>query len=173
MPDYKYKILNWYPVNTNFFNLLTKVKIKADVKLLELFKLAPLNNILCKISGTDMSYDNKIVYGIIDKSNENDTEYYITIEHIWDSYPDENKKGDIEFLENTVYQTIDYIEKDGDPIIGDEKNKNPEYKDVQQKDTQKNIYNPNMKIHDIFLPIAISLIIIGILSFICPKKFFN
>ena len=111
---YVYEIINWEPINTNSMNLLSKVNIKPDIKLLELFKIAPLYNILCKISDTNSVYDNKVIYGKIDQSLHDNT-YYITLDHVWFNYPDKN--GKIEFLANTVYQTIDYIENKGSPEI--------------------------------------------------------
>jgi hypothetical protein len=97
MSKYEYDIVSWEPVNTNSFNLLSKVKINPDIKLLELFELAPVHNILCKVSGTNSKYDNKVVYAIIDKSMI-DNCYYATLDHVWNSYPDKDKNGKIEFL---------------------------------------------------------------------------
>ena len=84
---YIYDIHQWNPINTRSFNLLASVKIKPDVKLLDLFKLAPLHNILCRISGTDSEYDDKIIYGKIENSKD-DESYYIILDHVWKSYPD-------------------------------------------------------------------------------------
>ena len=176
MTSFTYDILNWNPINTQSFNLLTKINIKPDIKLLELFKAAPLNNILCKISETDdPKYDNTLVFGKIDKSTI-DNSYYITLDLVWNSYPNNDKKGKIEFLEKSVYETIDYLEnKDASPIVA----KEPEvyYKDVETKDVEtkndNNCLTSRMKLVDIILPISISLVIIGLLKYILPEKLFN
>jgi hypothetical protein len=156
-------------------NLLAKVNIKPDIKLLELFKISPLHNILCKISDTTSVYDNKVVYGKIDQSTLDDT-YYITLDQVWFNYP--SKNGKIEFLSNTVYQTIDYIEDKGSPDINisTEKKSLPNLNlmsvpvSIEPEQTQN---SPKMKLSDILLPIGISLIVIGLLHYILPKKFLN
>jgi hypothetical protein len=174
MTSYTYDVLNWEPINTNSFNLLTKLNIKPDIKLLELFKLAPLNNILCRISGTDTDYDGKIVYGIIDKS-EMDNSYYITLDYVWNGYPDENKKGKIEFFEKSVFETIDYIvEPNASPVILDEKEIEKDNKPLYRKvENGKTCVDSRMKMSDILLPIGISLVIIGLLNYLTPKKFLD
>ena len=173
--SYVYEIINWEPINTNCMNLLAKVNIKPDIKLLELFKISPLHNILCKISDTTSVYDNKVVYGKIDQSTLDDT-YYITLDQVWFNYP--SKNGKIEFLSNTVYQTIDYIEDKGSPDINisTEKKSLPNLNlmsvpvSIEPEQTQN---SPKMKLSDILLPIGISLIVIGLLHYILPKKFLN
>ena len=115
-----YDIKSFDPININSFNLLTKVKIKPDLKLLNLFEKAPLHNILCKIKGTNSKYDDKIIYGKIDKSVLNDGFYYVTLDIVWSGYPDLNKNGKIEFLEESVNETIDYLVNNGSPIINQE-----------------------------------------------------
>ena len=177
---YVYEIINWEPINTNSMNLLAKVNIKPDIKLLELFKIAPLYNILCKISDTNSVYDNKVIYGKIDQSLHDDT-YYITLDQVWFNYPDKN--GKIEFLANTVYQTIDYIENKGSPIIDlvstpslNLMSKPPTIASPTiasiPSDPVQNI-SPKIKLSDILLPIGISLIVVGLLHYILPKKLFN
>jgi len=198
-PKYIHDILEWNPINTHSFNLLASVKIKPDVKLLNLFKLAPLHNILCKISGTNSQYDNKITYGKIDTSTEDDS-YYITLDHVWKSYPDLNKQGKIEFFADTVYKTIDYLENpNASPIINTETFNTPTLnllynnsednasKDAVFKDAAKDMTpskfslstdaqfcsNPRMKLSDMLIPIGISFVLIGLMSYIFPKKLFN
>jgi len=174
MTKYVYDILNWNPINTNSFNLLTSVNIKPDIKLLNLFKIAPLNNILCKIQGTDSSYDNVISYARLDKSTEDDT-YYITLDKIWASYPTPDKYGKIEFLDQSVYKTIDYLTiPNASPIITDSKtpslnllyngsDTNQEFDNKVVKPTEglatdQTCYNPRMKLSDMLIPIGISFI---------------
>jgi hypothetical protein len=175
--SYVYDILSFDPINTNSFNLLTRVKINPDIKLLSLFEKAPLHNILCKLSGTNSQYDQKTVYGKIDKSLLDDS-YYITLDHIWNSYPDKN--GKIEFLEKSVEETIEYLVNDGSPVINEEKDgplnllyndsedeskkEKEKEKEKEKKYTENDHTNPKMNLYDIIIPISISLIIIGILS---------
>lgn len=196
MSKYEYDIVSWEPVNTNSFNLLSKVKINPDIKLLELFELAPLHNILCKVSGTNSKYDNKVVYAIIDKSMI-DNSYYATLDHVWNSYPDKDKNGKIEFLKDTVYDTIDYIKGvRKDPIINlnllDNYNKpvlnenasgsnasnlkagkpdsiNP----ADNEDKKPNEKNKKFDIKDVLIPVGISLIVTGLLQYVLSKKFFD
>ena len=40
---YVYEIINWEPINTNSMNLLSKVNIKPDIKLLELFNKSKID----------------------------------------------------------------------------------------------------------------------------------
>ncbi len=201
---YSYPINNWDPINTDSFSLLTKINIKPDIKLLELFKIAPLRNILCKVSGTNNEKYHQLTYGKIDKSDI-DESYYITLDIVWNSYPTPENFGIITFYPETVYKTIDYIsEKDASPIININKDineplptlnllynsneTNNEKKNKDETNNEKNESNPTfsltyppsqfcssnrMKLEDIIIPIAISLILIGILSNILPKKFFN
>jgi hypothetical protein len=216
---YIYDIHQWNPINTRSFNLLASVKIKPDVKLLDLFKLAPLHNILCRISGTDSEYDDKIIYGKIENSKD-DESYYIILDHVWKSYPDSNKQGKIEFMADTVYKTIDYLENpEASPIIDNTKFKNGPilnllYNSEKEQDTSlaksdtslaksdtsskfslsspvsstspsslpspfslstapQFCSNPRMKLSDMLIPIGISLILIGLMSYILPKKLFN
>ena len=206
---YIYDIHQWNPINTRSFNLLASAKIKPDVKLLELFKLAPLYNILCKISGTDSEYDDKIMYGKIENSTD-DNFYYIILDHVWKSYPDSNKQGKIEFMANTVYNTIDYLENpDASPIIYNTNFTNGPvlnlfYNNEKEKDTSlaksdthltshspkfslsspspspfslsttpQFCSNTRMKLSDMLIPIGISFILIGLMSYIFPKKLFN
>ena len=168
---YVYEIINWEPINTNSMNLLSKVNIKPDIKLLELFKIAPLYNSLCKISETNSVYDNKVIYGKIDQSLHDNT-YYITLDHVWFNYPDKN--GKIEFLANTVYQTIDYIENKGSPEISTSSKPIPSL-NLMSTPSEPVVQNtsPKIKLSDILLPIGISLIVIGLLHYILPKKLFD
>lgn len=197
--SYIYDILQWNPINTHSFNLLAVLKIKPDIKLLELFKLAPLHNILCRISGTNSEYDNKLIYGKIDKSTEDDS-YYITLDQVWKSYPDLNKQGKIEFMADTVYKTIDYIENPNASSVINTDNFNTPTLNLLYNNSEDNAAslpassptsspkksspfslstdpqfcsNPRMKLPDMLIPIGISLIIIGLMMYIFPKKFFN
>lgn len=202
MTSYIYDIKRWNPINTQSFNLLVNLQIVPDIKLLELFKLAPLHNILCKISGTNSEYDNKITYGKIDKSTEDET-YYITLDKVWKSYPDLNKQGKIEFLASTVYQTIDYITNpNASPVIktdnelptlnllyNDSENQNqkmassgpmgpmtstgPDKSPFSLSTAPQFCSNPRMKLSDMLIPIGLSLVIIGLLTYMFPKKLFN
>lgn len=205
---YSYDIHQWNPINTRSFNLLASIKIKPDVKLLELFKLAPLYNILCKISGTDSEYDGKILYGKIENSTEDDS-HYIILDHVWKSYPDVNKQGKIEFLADTVYKTIDYLENpDASPIIDSASFKNGPVLNLLYNSADKGLAksdkksdtlstfslsptspsstspfslstapqfcsNPRMKLSDMLIPVGISLIVIGLMIYVFPKKLFN
>lgn len=198
--SYIYDILQWNPINTHSFNLLAVLKIKPDIKLLELFKLAPLHNILCRISGTNSEYDNKLIYGKIDKSTEDDS-YYITLDQVWKSYPDLNKQGKIEFMADTVYKTIDYIENPDASSVINTDNFNTPTLNLLYNNSEDNAAssptkssptssskksspfslstdpqfcsNPRMKLPDMLIPIGISLIVIGLMMYIFPKKFFN
>jgi len=217
---YSYDIHQWNPINTRSFNLLASLKIKPDVKLLDLFKLAPLYNILCKISGTDSEYDGKILYGKIENSTEDDS-HYIILDHVWKSYPDVNKQGKIEFLADTVYKTIDYLENpDASPIIDSASFKNGPVLNLLYNSADKGLAksdkksdtlstfslspsstspsstspsstspsstspfsvstapqfcsNPRMKLSDMLIPVGISLIVIGLMIYVFPKKLFN
>jgi len=187
---YVYEIKNWNPVNTNSFNLLTKIKITPDIKLLELFKLAPLNNILCKISETNSDYD-RVTYGTIDKDSD---DYYITIDLIWKSYPDADKMGKIEFLDKTVYKTIEYLTiPNASPVILESDNFDQENSldsSSPSKSEQKTelgplklgynggdlvngelvsqfCSNPRMKLNDLIIPVGVALI----LTYIFFKEF--
>jgi hypothetical protein len=203
--SYIYDILQWNPINTHSFNLLAVLKIKPDVKLLNLFKVAPLHNILCRISGTNSEYDNKLIYGKIDKSTEDDS-YYITLDQVWKSYPDLNKQGKIEFMADTVYKTIDYLENPNASSVINTDNFNTPTLNLLYNNSEDNAAhseeslsaplsrsssvpsssspfsvstepqfcsNPRMKLPDMLIPIGISLIIIGLMMYIFPKKFFN
>lgn len=197
--SYIYDILQWNPINTHSFNLLAVLKIKPDIKLLELFKLAPLHNILCRISGTNSEYDNKLIYGKIDKSTKDDS-YYITLDQVWKSYPDLNKQGKIEFMADTVYKTIDYIENPNASSVINTDNFNTPTLNLLYNNSEDNAAsspasspkkslsksspfslstdpqfcsNPRMKLPDMLIPIGISLIVIGLMMYIFPKKFFN
>lgn len=199
--SYIYDIHQWNPINTHSFNLLAVLKIKPDVKLLELFKLAPLHNILCRISGTNSEYDNKLIYGKIDKSTEDDS-YYITLDQVWKSYPDLNKQGKIEFMADTVYKTIDYLENpNASSVINTDTDTfntptlNLLYNNSEDNASKNNMSttspssppsspfslstepqfcsNPRMKLPDMLIPIGISLILIGLMVYVFPKKFFN
>ena len=196
--SYIYDILEWNPINTHSFNLLAVLKIKPDVKLLNLFKVAPLHNILCRISGTNSEYDNKLIYGKIDKSTEDDS-YYITLDQVWKSYPDLNKQGKIEFMADTVYKTIDYLENPNASSVINTDTFNTPTLNLLYNNSEDNAAhstastasssassspfalstepqfcsNPRMKLPDMLIPIGISLIIIGLMMYIFPKKFFN
>jgi hypothetical protein len=205
--NYKYQIDNWNPINTDSFNLLVKINIKPDIKLLELFKIAPLRNILCKVSGTDNENYHQLTYGKIDKSDTDDS-YYITLDTVWNSYPTPGKLGEITFYPETVYKTIDYIsKKDASPIVNinnqplptlnllynsnetnnevkskeDSNEKSNEKYNEKSNDVSASLTYPplqfcssnRMKLQDIIIPIGISLILIGLLSYGLPKKLFN
>jgi hypothetical protein len=205
--NYKYQIYNWNPINTDSFNLLVKINIKPDIKLLELFKIAPLHNILCKVSGTDNEKYHQLTYGKIDKSDTDDS-YYITLDTVWNSYPTPGKLGDITFYPESVYKTIDYIsKKDASPIIEIKKDVNKPLPTLNllynSNETNNEVPNEapsevanksnspvaasltypplplqfcssnRMKLQDIIMPIGISLILIGLLSYVLPKKLFN
>jgi hypothetical protein len=112
---YIYDIVAWDPINTSGQNIMAMVYIKPDLKLLTLFQRAPMNNILNRVTGTDSKvYDNKIVFGTIDKSSDIpsyrqnlfncDGLYCVTLDHLWGGYPVKN--GKIEFLNETVDMLI-------------------------------------------------------------------
>ena len=208
--SYSYDIQDWNPINVNSFNLITTVKIKPDVNLLDLFKLAPFHNILCKISGTDSDYDNKIVYGKIEKSLTEADSRWITLDHVWKSYPTD-KKGKIEFFPDTVYKTIDYLtEPNANPVIKPDEFNIPMLNLLYNSDNSNNskklsehgnvtssrfnsslpslpsslplvslstepkfCSNPRMKLSDMLIPIGVSLVCIGLLNYVFPKKLFN
>lgn len=213
---YTYDILTWDPVQTNSFNLMTKVSIEVNPRLLALFQLAPFFSILCKVTGTNSSYDDKMVYGTIDMSSSEKAIYYITLDHIWASYPDQNKKGKITFFAESVGETIQYLtEKNASPIIAqhvdigkvadakaadgkvadakaaDGKTADGKVADAKAADgetkkfgvgnmsqtpgnvTNQFCSNSRMKLSDIFLPVGISLLLIGGLHYVLPKKLLN
>ena len=213
---YTYDILTWDPVQTNSFNLMTKVSIEVNPRLLALFQLAPFFSILCKVTGTNSSYDDKMVYGTIDMSSSEKAIYYITLDHIWASYPDQNKKGKITFFAESVGETIQYLtEKNASPIIAqhvdigkvadakaadgkvadakaaDGKTADGKVADGKTADGQTKKFgvgnlsqapgnvtnqfcsNSRMKLSDIFLPVGISLLLIGGLHYVLPKKLLN
>jgi hypothetical protein len=197
--SYIYDILEWNPINANSFNLLASIKIKPDIKLLNLFNLAPLHNILCKIRETNSEYD-KITYGKIDISTEDDS-YYITLDQVWKSYPDLKKQGKIEFFADTVYKTIDYLKNPNASSVINTNTFNTPTLNLLYNNSEDNAAqspgplsslgsssspspfslstdpqfcsNPRMKLPDMLIPIGISLIIIGLMMYIFPKKFFN
>lgn len=164
MNHHIYDIINWDPINTNSFNLLAKIEIKADVKLLELFNKAPLFNVLCQIIDTE-NYGNKVIYGTIDRSLNDDTKYYITLDHVWLGYPVKN--GKIQFFPNTVNKTIEYVNsKINDPIIVP--NTNTEVisnnLSVPALTTELTTEKVKIKITDLIYPVLISLSIIVLIQ---------
>ena len=112
-----YNILGWNPMNTENVSTLASCYIKPDLKLLELFNRAPLNNVLLQISGTNSVYDNKKIFGVIDKSSDvpncrqnffNCTGLYvITMDSTWMGYP--KKLGTIEFFGGVVDKIINDV----------------------------------------------------------------
>jgi len=169
MDSYVYDIIRWDPINTDSFNLLAKCKIKADVKLLELFKSTPSKNILCTIHNTE-KYSGKEIYGMIDTSTLQVGEYYITLDHIWLGYP-EKQQGSIHFKKSALSDE-EIIFTQIPNVVGVQSNANVMEPIAMQQaspvDTVPNpsvCINPRMKLSDIFIPIGISLIIIGLMNY--------
>ena len=117
----QYNIKRWDVIISGNSNQTTPIiYITPDIKFLEFIK----NNnysVLCKISGTDMIYDGKLIPGIVDKSSSipncrpnffDKTGYYvITLIGTWNGYPDPDKLGVVTFegfnvgSDNKLYMT--------------------------------------------------------------------
>lgn len=113
-----FDIMSWDPIYIDTMNLNAMVYIKPTLSLLKFFQKAPANNILVKVSGTqNKDYDNKLVFGTIDKSsdvpNKRDNMfnctglYCITMDLVWKGYPLE--KGKITFFTGTVEKIVNMI----------------------------------------------------------------
>jgi hypothetical protein len=148
-----FDIIDWNPINSyNEFNLLTRVHIKPNIELLQLFKDSKDHNLLCTISETE-THDAE-VYGIIDKSVDDET-YYITLDLVWMQYPKKNgkisfkKSPQINFFTNNLESVSpSNLESDND-------------------------LKSRMKLSDLLIPIGISLVLIGLSKYIFSKEFFN
>jgi len=162
-----FDIIDWNPINSyNEFNLLSRIQIKPTIELLYLFKDTVDHNLLCTITETEL-YD-KTVYGIIDKSTENDN-YYIVLDMVWMEYP--KKNGKVSFKPNLNIDKEDKEDKDENKQEDKQENKqeNKQLLKVVNKVDKGDI----MKLSDILIPIAISLIIIGLSKYILPEKLFD
>jgi hypothetical protein len=160
-----FDIIDWNPINSyNEFNLLSRIQIKPTIELLYLFKDTVDHNLLCTITETEL-YD-KTVYGIIDKSSENDN-YYIVLDMVWMEYP--KKNGKVSFKTNL---NIDK-EEDKEDKEEDKKEDKKLLKDDNKVDNKVDNKGDIMKLSDILIPIAISLIIIGLSKYILPEKLFD
>ena len=106
-----YEIQGWDPVLGEPEQPLAMVYIKPDLELLQLFNNAPMKNTLVRVSGSGSgAYDDKIVWGTIDKSSDvpNCRQnifncnglYAITLDIIWLGYPLEN--GFITFVDGVI-----------------------------------------------------------------------
>ena len=161
-----FDIIDWNPINSyNQFNLLTRIQIKPTVELLDLFKNADNHNLLCTITETE-SHD-KTVYGIIDKSNENDN-YYIVLDMVWMEYP--KKNGKVSFKPNVNLNNVNLnlnFDKQGD------KQGDKQMDTFNQDILKENKKGDIMKLSDILIPIAFSLIIIGLSKYILSEKLFD
>ena len=165
-----FDIIDWNPINSyNEFNLLSRIQIKPTVELLYLFKNVVDHNLLCTITETE-TYD-KTVYGIIDKSTENDN-YYIVLDMVWMEYP--KKNGKVSFKPNL---NLNFVDKQVDK---QEDKKEDKQVDKLDKKVDKQLYKDSsdkkgdmMKLSDILIPIAFSLIIIGLSKYILPEKLFD
>lgn len=181
-----FDILSWDPIYVNSENTNAMIYIKPTLNLLKYFQQAPMNNILVSIIGTNHeAYENKIIFGTIDKSsdipNKRDNMfnctglYCITLDLVWQGYPLE--KGKIVFYTGVVDKIIEEIVPTIPPEISDNKDIPRSRKDVSPinnnnytsliknsgntdtKDSSKN----DMDNTKIFLIITCILIIIGII----------
>jgi hypothetical protein len=107
----RYEIQGWDPVLAEPEQPLAMVFVKPDLKLLQIFNDAPMKNTLVKITGSGSGvYDDKIVWGTIDKSSDvpNCRQnifncnglYAITLDIIWMGYPLNN--GSISFVDGVI-----------------------------------------------------------------------
>lgn len=161
-----FDIIDWNPINSyNEFNLLTRVHIKPTIELLQLFKDSKDHNLLCTISETE-TYDTE-VYGIIDKSVEDET-YYITLDLVWMQYPKKNgkisfkKSPQITFFTNNLESNSQNVGSSDLQSVGDN----------QQSDNSQDLKS-RMKLSDLLIPIGISLVLIGVSKYMFSKEFFN
>lgn len=117
--SYTYEIFSWDPVNVSD-NVLAMIYIKPDLKLLDLFNISPLHNILLTINNTGSDlYDGRVIFGKIDKSSDvpdcrqnifNCTGLYVvTLDSKWYGYPPDN--GTVTFESGTVDKLIDKLIK--------------------------------------------------------------
>jgi hypothetical protein len=156
-----FDIIDWNPINSyDKFNLLTRVHIKPTIELLQLFKNAKDHNLLCTISETETH--NATVYGIIDKSVEDET-YYITLDLVWMEYPKKNGKISFKSAPKTTF-FINNLESPGN-LQSSPGN--------LQSDSNCNDLKSRMKFSDLLIPIGISLVLIGLSKYMFPKEFFN
>jgi len=97
-----FDIVSWNPIYINGEIVNACVYIKPTLNLLQFFQDAVMNNVLMNVTGTNSQYDNKIVFGTIDRTSDmqtsrtnffNDTGLYmVTMDHIWKGYPMHNGK---------------------------------------------------------------------------------
>ena len=165
-----FDIIDWNPINSyNEFNLLSRVHINPTIELLQLFKDSKDHNLLCTISETEI-YDGK-VYGIIDKSVEDET-YYITLDLVWMQYP--KKNGKISFKESPQ---INYFINNLESSNLESSNLKNNLESSNLKNNLENVSDTDlksrMKLSDLFIPIGISLVLIGLSKYMFSKEFFN
>jgi hypothetical protein len=170
-----FDIIDWNPINSyDKFNLLTRVHIKPTIELLQLFKNAKDHNLLCTISETETH--NATVYGIIDKSVEDET-YYITLDLVWMEYPKKNGKISFKSAPKTTF-FINNLESPGN-LQSSPGNLQSSPGNLQsspgnlQSDSNCNDLKSRMKFSDLLIPIGISLVLIGLSKYMFPKEFFN
>lgn len=161
-----FDIIDWNPINSySEFNLLTRVHIKPTIELLQLFKDSKDHNLLCTISETE-SHDTE-VYGIIDKSVEDET-YYITLDLVWMQYP--NKNGKISFKKSPQITFFTNNLESNSQNVGSSNLQS--ISDNQQSDNLQDLKS-RMKLSDLLVPIGISLVLIGLSKYMFSKEFFN
>jgi hypothetical protein len=156
-----FDIIDWNPINSyNEFNLLTRVHIKPNIELLQLFKDSKDHNLLCTISETE-THDAE-VYGIIDKSVDDET-YYITLDLVWMQYP--KKNGKISFKKSPQ---INFFTNNLESVSPS----NLESVSPSNLESDNDLKS-RMKLSDLLIPIGISLVLIGLSKYIFSKEFFN
>jgi len=165
-----FDIIDWNPINSyDKFNLLTRVHIKPTIELLQLFKNAKDHNLLCTISETEI-YD-ATVYGIIDKSVEDET-YYITLDLVWMEYPKKNGKISFKSSPKTTFFTNLQTSPSNVESVSPSNVESVSPNDVETS-VDCNDLKSRMKFSDLLIPIGISLVLIGLSKYMFPKEFFN
>ena len=105
-----YEIQGWDPI-LNGENTMAMIYVKPDINLLQIFNNSIDKNVLLSISDSGtLAYDNKVVWGVIDKSSDiianrqnlfnNSGLYVITLNITWFGYPLNN--GNVTFLDKPI-----------------------------------------------------------------------
>lgn len=178
-----FDILSWDPIYVDSENINAMVYIKPTLNLLKYFQQAPMNNILVKIIETNHeAYDNKIIFGTIDKSsdipNKRDNMfnctglYCITLDLVWKGYPLE--KGKIIFYTGVIDKIIDEIVPEisqENTIVSDKKDKNIPINNNNYRSLLLNANNitsdnkkKDMGVLSAFLIVICILIVLGIIA---------
>lgn len=121
--DYTYPILSMDPIHGSGENIMLMLYVKPDIKLLKLFQRMPDKKMLVRVNDTNSPYDNKTVFGIIDKSSDIYANlrqnlfncgpgniYCVTLDMLWQGYTE--KVGTVTFIDEIVA----YLETEPDNL---------------------------------------------------------